>query len=326
MKELFSTNDVEPRHRFDYWHEVACKRIVGHESAPKSRLKFEASIASADLPGMTLILFENAPMKVVRTAQNIAHGGDDCVLVCRPVKGKLCLQQNGQESLLKPGEFTVIDPQRPYEAEFVSNSKMLVIKVPRRALEKRFDRIAEVSTHVVGREHRMGALASDYLALLPRYAAAIDGTTATALTGYTLDIVALALGGLSQNGVQKQSPARATTASKLRVFIESQLDDPMLNPSTVANGTGIGLRYAQAVLADEGTTIVRLIQARRLEQCERALGSDSQKHRTVGEIAFAWGFTDLTHFGRLFKKRFRMTPGEYRRYRLNENNVNAKSR
>jgi AraC family transcriptional regulator, positive regulator of tynA and feaB len=66
-------------------------------------------------------------------------------------------------------------------------------------------------------------------------------------------------------------------------------------------------------LAQEGTSVARLIQARRLEQCERALANPMQADRTVGDIAYAWGFSDLTHFGRLFKKRFGTTPSEYRR-------------
>ena len=36
-------------------------------------------------------------------------------------------------------------------------------------------------------------------------------------------------------------------------------------------------------------------------------------HRTIGEIAFAWGFSDLSHFGRRFKAEFGVSPGEYRR-------------
>ena len=31
VKKLFSTEQLHPRDRFDYFHEVACKHIVGHE-------------------------------------------------------------------------------------------------------------------------------------------------------------------------------------------------------------------------------------------------------------------------------------------------------
>jgi AraC-like DNA-binding protein len=34
----------------------------------------------------------------------------------------------------------------------------------------------------------------------------------------------------------------------------------------------------------------------------------------IGGIAFDWGFSDLSHFGRRFRAAYGMTPGEYRRH------------
>ena len=89
-----------------------------------------------------------------------------------------------------------------------------------------------------------------------------------------------------------------------------------MDPASAAAGAGISVRYANALLAEEGTSLLRLIQTRRLDQCARSLADPMQRNRTVSEIAFAWGFSDLTHFGRAFKKRFGLPPREYRRHRL----------
>ena len=37
MDRLFSTQDVRPHNRFDYWYQVACKTIVKHDSWPECR-------------------------------------------------------------------------------------------------------------------------------------------------------------------------------------------------------------------------------------------------------------------------------------------------
>ena len=73
------------------------------------------------------------------------------------------------------------------------------------------------------------------------------------------------------------------------------------------------MRYANAILASEDTSIMRLIQARRLERCRRALEDPLQAHRRVSEIAYGWGFSDMTHFGRKFKAAFGVPPSEYRK-------------
>ena len=41
--------------------------------------------------------------------------------------------------------------------------------------------------------------------------------------------------------------------------------------------------------------------------------SGLQQHRTVSEIAYGWGFSAMTHFGRAFKRAYGVLPSEYRR-------------
>jgi AraC family transcriptional regulator, positive regulator of tynA and feaB len=316
MKALFSTADVDPRHRFDYWHDVACKKLVDHESTPKSRLDFKAAIDRADLGGLDLIVFENDAMDAARTSRNIAQAPHDSLLICRQLRGGVHIEQDSRQILLTAGELTILDPQRPYLAVYPSWSNMLLLKVPRSALEARVGRIGQITARPLRRENGIGALLSDHLALLPSHANVIDAPAAITAAAYTLDLIALAVVNLTGGAPRGRSAARSLAASRLRAFIEARLGDPTLGPSSVAAGIGCSVRYAQVLLAESGTSIVRLIQSRRLEQCERALADPAQTHRPVGEIAFAWGFSDLTHFCRLFKKRFGMTPREYRRHCL----------
>ena len=46
METVFSTSEVHVRDRFDYWHDVACRSIVNHDSRPECRLTFNAAISS----------------------------------------------------------------------------------------------------------------------------------------------------------------------------------------------------------------------------------------------------------------------------------------
>jgi AraC family transcriptional activator of tynA and feaB len=75
----------------------------------------------------------------------------------------------------------------------------------------------------------------------------------------------------------------------------------------------MSVRYANDVLARAETSIGRLVQEKRLARCRKALEDPFQEHRTVSEIAYGWGFSDMTHFGRAFKKAYGMLPRDYRR-------------
>jgi len=50
----------------------------------------------------------------------------------------------------------------------------------------------------------------------------------------------------------------------------------------------------------------------RLEACARALRDPNQRLLNISEIAYRWGFNDLSHFNRAFRAHFDMSPGEWR--------------
>jgi AraC-like DNA-binding protein len=51
----------------------------------------------------------------------------------------------------------------------------------------------------------------------------------------------------------------------------------------------------------------------RLSQAARHLRSPDFAHRSITDIAFACGFNDSSHFGRLFVRTMHVTPSQWRR-------------
>jgi AraC-like DNA-binding protein len=130
-----------------------------------------------------------------------------------------------------------------------------------------------------------------------------------------LDLVSLALAADAEAANVTLSSRRAVTLTLLKSAIEARLHDPELRPAGAAAAAGISVRYANALLAEEDTGLERYIIDRRLQRCRRALEDPAQAHRMIGDIAYSWGFSDLSHFGRRFKAAFGCSPGDYRRQR-----------
>jgi len=313
---VFSTANVDPQHRFEYWHDVACKLIIGHVATPRSRSEFEAVIHKSELGSSDLIAFENGAMDAARTINNVQQSPDDSFLICRQLEGEVQLEQASRQCVLTAGQLTVLDGREPYIAVFPERSKMLLLKAQRSALDARFGRFSDVTARPL-RESGIGALAADQLAVLPTYAGIMDSTAQATTLSYILDLIAMSAAKVLGDA-SKRSDLRSLAVSRLRACVEARLDDPLLDPSSIAAAAGFSVRYAQALLADQGTSIMRLVQSRRIEKCKSALTDPTQSHRTVGDIAFAWGFADLTHFSRVFKAHVGMTAGEYRRAAFSE--------
>ena len=190
---------------------------------------------------------------------------------------------------------------------------MLSIRVPRQELEARAGNAAALAARALDSRDPVAGLASGFLTMLAERIDTIDKSAAAKVSAQALDLVVLALAAETGTSGVTYSSRRAVTLTLLKSAIEARLHDPELKPASAAAAAGISVRYANALLAEEDTGLERYIIERRLQRCRRALEDPAQGHRMIGDIAYSWGFSDLSHFGRRFKAEFGCAPGDYRR-------------
>ena len=313
MHTCFSTNDVHPRDRFAYWHDVACKTLVKHHSRPQDQHTFGAEIRATAISDIELVVLENTALSVDHTLQHIRHAEGDELFVCRQVAGELALEQAGRHVLLKHGDMTLLDPLLPYVGRFSADSKLLVLKVPRDALEARIGRTRHITARAIKPIDGDCSLASAFLGMLPRHLPGLSLTGEEMVKHQALDLVAVSLAGAMKTQKPRVSSAKELALVSLHAAIDSRLSEHDLDGEKVAAAAGISIRYANSVLAEDDTSLMRLIQAKRLARCRMALEDEAQAHRTISEIAYAWGFSDMTHFGRKFRAAYGLLPGDCRK-------------
>lgn len=103
---------------------------------------------------------------------------------------------------------------------------------------------------------------------------------------------------------------------RIRASIEQRLGDPDLTPGKLAAAHHISVRYLHKLFATQETTLAGWIRWRRLERCRRDLLDPNQVTRPVRAIAARWGILNATHFSRVFRAAYGVSPGEYRRVHL----------
>lgn len=97
--------------------------------------------------------------------------------------------------------------------------------------------------------------------------------------------------------------------SKLFQHIETQGTDHV-SVAAAASIAGLGRSRFSAVFREAtGTTLVDYLHQLRLDRAARLL---KETDRSIAAIATDVGFSDQSYFGRRFRRRFRMTPVEYR--------------
>jgi hypothetical protein len=219
------------------------------------------------------------------------------------MSGLLALEQNGREIAIEAGDVTLIDPLIPYRGEFSRDANLLVLKVPRRALEARVGGTREMVLRPIKPSLAEGSLLSSFAAILPPHVGRMSPVVENLAKEHVLDLLAVSLTTAIGARTPRISSAHSFALMNVRAAIEARLTDPMLDAGAVAAAAG---------MAREGTSIMRLILARRLARCQEALRDPSQAHRTLSETAYGWGFSDMTHFSRRFRAAYGVLPSEYR--------------
>lgn len=317
MSIAFSTEHLHQRDRVPYWVDVATEAFFRHQFSAKDG-DFAGSLNGNWLDNLYLCRCECTPCEVTRTRREAARDDIDDLILGVRVDGRSTMSQDGRDHSIGKGMLYLQDVSRPLDVEFLSQkSTTIFVSIPRKVLHARVGQ--GVTSGVVSPNHPIAGLAGEFIMMLSERASLLDDRLKPRLAEQALDLIALAL--TVGDTMPTLSLPRSTALMRLKSMIDARISDPALRPVDVAAAAGISVRYANALLAEENSSVARYILYRRLEQCRRALEDPLQAHRMIGDIAFSWGFSDLSHFSRRFRAQFGMTPGELRRNRQEQNSL-----
>jgi AraC family transcriptional regulator, positive regulator of tynA and feaB len=125
-----------------------------------------------------------------------------------------------------------------------------------------------------------------------------------------VNLTALSLGSTEEARMGQHRSARRGLYAAIVTFIEANLADPLLSAPTVAAHFGISIRYLHRVFEETDRTFGQAVLERRLLRCAKDLGAAVDVR--ISDVAFRWGFGDISHFNRSFRQRFGFSPREYR--------------
>ncbi|MDJ0514002.1 MAG: helix-turn-helix domain-containing protein [Methyloceanibacter sp.] len=313
MQQIFSTDSLDPADRFPYWMDVVSKNLIGIDSKIHVP-NFSATIHVAPLAKSTVGLFELDDCELSHGAHHVSSAESDDVLIGCQIGGQLQVACGDHESELRRGDLCIIDSQRTY-SQRLKDCKAVTIKLPRAVFEQRLGDLRALSWLKLPQESVVASLARQLIARLPQYCETLNDATAALLEGQIVDLITLAYLGGDGPPSALRTYARVFARFRLASTIESHLFDSRLKLADFAEKAGMTSRYANRLLASEGTSLERFLFERRLARSRAVLDSPVFGFRSLSEIAHSYGFTTQSHFSRKFKDEFGMTPSEYRRQR-----------
>jgi AraC-like DNA-binding protein len=302
--------------RFEEWKCLLSDTFVPLEvSKPSDQADFRGRMRRSELGSLRLIEVTAEPHTAYRTAHLVRAAPADCYKLGLQLRGTSVLIQDGREALLRPGDFSLYDTDRPYTLAFSEPHRSLVLVFPRDMLGLPPGKLATLTaTRLPGEAGGVATLIGPFLGQVVTLLDDVGNTAGVRLAGNVLDLLSTVLAERLDATVPDPDLGHRALMVQITAYIEAQLADPELSPTQIAAAHHISLRQLHKLFHASGTTVSGWVRARRLERCGHDLRDTRWSSRPVGAIGARWGYPDPAHFSRLFKATFGVSPRDYRNH------------
>lgn len=276
---------------------------------------FRGTLNSQRLGQVGLAVVKSTPLDVHRRKSHIGQAADLVYMVKVQARGESLVRHRGREAHLRAGDFTLCSSAEPYQLHFPGDYCQVVLAVPAQVMEQCVRQPARYLGLRMEAASGVNGLFSQFLVSLAGRSDGMDGVLAQRLESNVMDLLATTLEHTrdAQRRDLPECSVRCEYLQRVKAFIRRHLGDDCLGPEWIAQSHGISTRYLHMLFETESLSVSRYIQQLRLEACRAALADSAFGHYSVAEIAYRFGFKDPSHFSRVFKTGFGVTPAGFRK-------------
>jgi AraC-like DNA-binding protein len=230
------------------------------------------------------------------------------------IAGMAVASQGGREVTVKAGEAVLFSSaETGFTSSRPRSSRFLGLRLPHRTLAPLVPNLDRHSMRLIPGQTQSLRLLVDYLCLLGSRQLPGSADLDRAISTHILDLIALSVGAHPDAMAQAQNRGvRAARLQAIKADVSSRFREGDLSVAAVAARHSITPRYIHKLFETEGATFSEYLLARRLDLAHRLLTDRHLVGRPVTSIALDAGFSDLSYFNRMFRRRYNATPTEVR--------------
>ena len=309
--DILSTGTVAAREKVAYWRESVCSAVFGIsvETMPE---QFSARITARNAGPLRFAMSESTAYQIARTQQQIDETQSDHYSIYVQLSGQTVSSMNDEVFTFNANDIGVYDGRQPFRS--MHGGRRAIAVMPRAMIERRAPWLARRTHHKLAASSPFAELARRHVMTLTDPETSLNESAMSVLSENLCNLIALA-------SAEEVEPGRLQPELQLEtilVFCRQHLHEADLSPQKVADRLGVSVRTLHWRFKQAGNTFGRWIRENRLDGCAAALRDPNQRAVNISDIAYNWGFNDLSHFNKAFRARFSMTPREWRHERRGE--------
>jgi AraC-like DNA-binding protein len=253
------------------------------------------------------------PKVCTRDKSAIKSDKHDFLQVDIMLRGNKTSVQQGRTTSVTAGEALVYHNRQSSSTASPTTTEVHTIKIPDGVVRGRLGEPARYAgVRVDGLVPELRLVAS-YINSLDFAGNLSDVPVREMVGGHIVDLIISALlrvdGKPDPGEVHSRKAARLAAIKRL---VESGFREPTFDTKHAAQKLGICERYIQRLFEETGVTFSDFITERRLRDAREKLLDRQFDGTKIQDVAWSAGFSDISHFNRLFRRRFGERPSALR--------------
>lgn len=311
LASTLSTDQVPASERSGFWSECINRLFHGLKSDQYGDADFDGRMTTLHAGDVVLTRLEANRHHVTRSASQVRASEVGYLKIVAPYVGCAGVEQQGREAWVTPDQWSVYDTTDSYAVANPVRVEHLIVMLPKARLAERGLALSPLMARRLGGSGGVARMALETMRTAYRELPGMSETAAHGVGDAITQFVHLAM--LDLAGIGTAVTQREALRERIKQHVAAHLGDPGLSVDAVALALNCSRRQLYNAFAEEPDGVAGYILRRRLEACRKTFDDRAQQHRSITDIAFSFGFSNMAHFSRVFRAHLGLPPSDYRR-------------
>lgn len=295
---------------FEHWHDMTCRQFSTTECDIPNEPNFNGEVKSwsfgalhfGDVSART----GGVHLPLVRSAQDIRRDPRDHIMLVLIQSGEIGFLQADRNTTAKPGDIVLYDQANPFTVNYMGNARSLIVAVPRHQAVSRLEQVADFTARRLPSASYAARFFRSILSELQSSADADAADFSPKLESSALDLMFSSVEQCFLPDAAQFQGHRQGQLNKIKRYMLDNLQDTDLSIDRVCAMQGVSPRSLNRLFSSEGMTPMRWLWKQRLEASYKVIAQGQPV--SITNIAYDYGFRDVSHFSRAFKREFGRSP------------------